>query len=285
MITQSMIQKVRGKNAFLIFLLGAAGLSAQTTSINANIRGGGGNENKCTIEVDVDSSAEVEISGGQARMRTLGGSPASFRRMDCTSPMPNNPANFRFQGVDGRGSQTLVRNPSGSRGPAVVRIDDPQGGREGYTFDIFWSGGDTSYNNGYPSNGNNGYPNNGGFGNGNNNNGNNNNGGFGNNGNYGGYRNGSYGRDRWNGRWGNWNQANVDTAMRTCHDAVNDRLRRQGYDNVQFGNVDFDNNRNRPDYIQGNVRASRRRGGDNFNFSCQVDFASGRLGNVNLDRR
>jgi hypothetical protein len=42
--------------------------------------------------------------------------------------------------VDGRGRQTLLRDPSSNRGTAVVRIEDPQGGREGYTFDIEWRG-------------------------------------------------------------------------------------------------------------------------------------------------
>jgi hypothetical protein len=42
--------------------------------------------------------------------------------------------------VDGRGRQTLLRDPASNRGTAVVRIEDPQGGREGYTFDIEWRG-------------------------------------------------------------------------------------------------------------------------------------------------
>jgi hypothetical protein len=54
--------------------------------------------------------------------------------------MPANPAGFRFAGVDGRGRQTLVRAPQGG-GPAVVRIEDPQGGAEGYTFDLMWQTG------------------------------------------------------------------------------------------------------------------------------------------------
>jgi len=55
--------------------------------------------------------------------------------------MPRNPVNFRFQGIDGRGNVQLVRDPQGGRGPAVVRIEDPKGGSEGYTFDLEWSGG------------------------------------------------------------------------------------------------------------------------------------------------
>src|SRR3954470_7043409 len=144
-------------------LLAASPMWAQrsTSRMSASISGGGG-EGKCTIEVVVDNTADVEINGRNAIIRTLSGAPASFRRFECNQEMPNRPTNFRFEGVDGRGSQTLVGNPMNG-GPAVIRIQDPRSGSEGYTFDIFWNGG--------------GYGNNGGY-------------------NNGGYGNGGYGRDR-----------------------------------------------------------------------------------------
>lgn len=126
---------------FLVpFLALAAVLPAQriTDSRMADIRGGGG-DGKCTIEVEVDDIAEVEIQGNRAQIRTMAGSPARIVRFVCNQVMPNNPYDFRFQGIDGRGRQELIRQPG--RGAAVVRIDDPKGGREGYTFDIFWRGG------------------------------------------------------------------------------------------------------------------------------------------------
>jgi hypothetical protein len=55
--------------------------------------------------------------------------------------MPANPGDFRFIGIDGRGRQELVQEPRSSRGAAVVRIQDPDGGAEGYTFDLVWRGG------------------------------------------------------------------------------------------------------------------------------------------------
>jgi hypothetical protein len=106
---------------------------------NANIRGGGG-DGKCTIEVEVDGAAEVEIRGTTARLRTRSGQRATWRRFDCNQAMPNRPNEFRFKGVDGRGRQDLVQDP-GNGGPALVRIEDRKGGREGYTFDITWRGG------------------------------------------------------------------------------------------------------------------------------------------------
>jgi hypothetical protein len=111
----------------------------------AQIRGGGGDRGKCTIEVQVDGVAEIEIQGDQGRLRTLSGNPSSWRRMECTEPLPPNPADFRFSGVDGRGRQTLLRDPGSNRGIAVVRIEDPQSGSEGYTFDIEWRGAGNSY--------------------------------------------------------------------------------------------------------------------------------------------
>jgi hypothetical protein len=108
-------------------------------SIRATIRGGGGNEGKCTAEVEVDGAAEVTISGETGRIRTLAGQPARWRRLDCSSPLPRTMSDFRFRGIDGRGRQDLVQDPRRG-GVAVVRISDTKGGREGYTFDLEWRG-------------------------------------------------------------------------------------------------------------------------------------------------
>jgi hypothetical protein len=89
--------------------------------------------------VVVDGVAEVEIRGETAVLRTLQGQPASWRRFVCNEPMPPRPAEFRFRGIDGRGRQQLLRDPSRD-GVAVVRLEDPQSGSEGYTFDIEWRG-------------------------------------------------------------------------------------------------------------------------------------------------
>jgi hypothetical protein len=53
--------------------------------------------------------------------------------------MPFNPLEFRFTGIDGRGRQALVREP-GRGGPALIRIEDPQSGRDSYVFDVEWRG-------------------------------------------------------------------------------------------------------------------------------------------------
>ena len=120
----------------------AGSVHAQTLERRASFLGGGSpGRGKCTIEVVVDTAAEVEIRGDRAILRNIAGQPPQWRRFECTGPLPGNPADFRFAGVDGRGRQNLVRDPRNSGGVAVIRIEDTAGGAEGYTFDIMWGGG------------------------------------------------------------------------------------------------------------------------------------------------
>ncbi len=145
---------MRSKFIFSAMLLAPfAGLiPAQPRAVyerQAEIRGGRGDEGKCTIEVDVDDVAEVEVRGGRAWLRTLAGQPATWRRFVCTEPIPANPRDFRFQGIDGRGRVNLVQDPR-QGGRAVVRIEDPKSGREGYTFDLIWRTGGGGYDGGRP---------------------------------------------------------------------------------------------------------------------------------------
>jgi len=155
---------------YLLLVTAAAmiGLPAfgQMSTRRASITGGGGDTGKCTVEVRVDGAAEVEITGDMGRIRTLYGQPASWNRFDCSSPLPRNPVDFRFRGVDGRGNVQLIRDPSSRGGTAVVRVEDPKGGAEGYTFDLEWrgsSGYDSrstnrgGYNGGYNGGSNGGY--------------------------------------------------------------------------------------------------------------------------------
>lgn len=114
---------------------------AQSVARRASFTGRDDHGNgKCTIEVYVDGSADVEIRGDRGFLRTLSGQPAQWRRFVCSGPMPANPGEFRFIGVDGRGRQELIQEPRGARGAAVVRIEDRDGGAEGYTFDLVWRG-------------------------------------------------------------------------------------------------------------------------------------------------
>ena len=131
--------------ANLIVVIGAYAamswsLSAQSLARRASFVGGGNpGAGRCTVEVVVDGAAEVEIRGDNAVLRNLQGQIPQWRRFECTGPLPANPGDFRFVGIDGRGRQQLVRDPR-SGGAAVVRIEDPDNGQEGYTFDIRWGG-------------------------------------------------------------------------------------------------------------------------------------------------
>jgi hypothetical protein len=132
------------RNLFLLATViscAAPGFAQMSSSRRATIRGGGGDSGKCTIEVRVDQSADIEINGDMGRLHTLSGQPASWTRFECSSPIPRNPSDFRFRGIDGRGQVNLVRDPRSNRGTAVVHVEDSKGGSEGYTFDLEWQGG------------------------------------------------------------------------------------------------------------------------------------------------
>jgi hypothetical protein len=125
-----------------VSILTASAVLAQAPPQERRAALAGGNPNgpgKCTIEIVADLSAEVEIRGDRAILRTTGGYPAQWRRFQCNVPLPENPVNFRFEGIDGRGSQQM-RQAAGAGRPAIIRVDDPRPGTEGYTFDIIWNG-------------------------------------------------------------------------------------------------------------------------------------------------
>src|ERR1700684_4016816 len=97
---------------------------ANPVSRRATITGGGGN-GRCTIEVSVDHAAEVEISGDTGLLTTTAGQPASWRRFQCNAPLPRNPVDFRFGGVNGRGTVRLIQDPRSTGGRGGGPIYDP----------------------------------------------------------------------------------------------------------------------------------------------------------------
>jgi hypothetical protein len=344
-----------------VLTLMAGALEAQTLQRRATMTGNANaEEGKCTIEVVVDGAAEVTIQGDYATLRNLSGQPPQWRRFECNRVMSSNPAEFRFRGIDGRGSQDLVRSAQGS-GVAVIRIEDPAAGSEGFTFDIMWTGGSIQssnepyrndpYSTGPVYND----PRQGTLGandpqracedaiqrqasrrfNANANDirivqfepvmvrGN---------------RRGNQGRsnqgrqnDQFQGRFevlrGNFGQSEVyryncrvndrngrvqaqilgrDTswsndrtgssdrlgntpstntfAYQSCERAVEDRLRRDGYQNVTFGGTAYDSRSVRNDVVQGTARADARYAGDEFNFSCSMN-TDGSVRSVDVRRR
>jgi hypothetical protein len=240
--------------------------------------------------------------------------------------------------VDGRGSQELVRGPQGG-GVVVVRIQDPDGGAEGYTFDLTWGGGDRGYP---PTQGRGGMDEG--------------------RGQRGGQRfttdqavrvcqdavkqqafdrfhtgniafrttalDNNPGRQDWvtgmldirrgydrdetyrfscsvNFDTGEVRSAQIDpigpdryppgpgdtgrsagrAAMDSCQRAVEDRVRRDGYQHVDFLSIHADDRPGRNDWIVGTARADVRLRSDSFEFSCSVNLQNGDVRSVDVRRR
>jgi hypothetical protein len=77
----------------------------------------------------------------------------------------------------------------------------------------------------------------------------------------------------------------IRNAIRSCQEAVTDRLHRDGYDRITFARTAPDPNRGANDWITGSASATRRGDTRNFHFSCSVDFQSGRIRFVDVRRR
>jgi len=258
-------------------------VSGQSSQRNATIvNGGAADHGKCTIEVVVDSAAEVEIRGATATLRTVSGQAAQWRRFECTSALPANPPNFAFNGVDGRGRQSLTRDPRNG-GVAVVRIEDPSGGSEGYTFDLMWDSRGQSYsggNNNAPGNRDDHGPN------------------------YaendrnrqandrqGNDRQGNDGQYRPNYRDSDYYRRNnrgfgTQEAIQVCQAEVSRQASRQfrGSD-IRFEDTRIDDSPSRQDWLTGMIDVNRRGRDERYRFSCSVDFDRGTVRSARLESR
>lgn len=236
-----------------IFAAGGAAALAQSFERQATLTGNRNNsEGKCTIEVVVDGAADVEVRGDTAILRTLSGQAAQWRRFQCNAPLPANPVEFRFKGIDGRGHQELIEDPRRG-GAAVVRLEDPANGQEGYTFDLIWKGG--SYSSQVP-----GFE----------------------------AQNRRFNRDldkldqdadrrfEQTRRFGD--TVTEDRAMQTCEDAVIDQATERLHPQVLvIRRTAMDNSPGRDDWVVGVFEVRRGRNWDRYRFSCSVDFSNGRL--------
>ncbi len=175
-----------------------------------------------------------------------------------------NPVNFRFSGVDGRGRQTLVRDPRNG-GSTVVRIEDPESGPGDYRFDLTWGGGGQYSDRNYTQPGAQ-YP-----------------------GNYGDRRDNRDRYDRDRNRYGESDRAinrrlTPDQAMQVCQDAVRQQAGERF--NVRVRDMNF--RRTFIDEDQGRlVRGTFdvQRGYNRvqtFRFSCSVDFNDGDIRSVDV---
>ena len=74
-------------------------------------------------------------------------------------------------------------------------------------------------------------------------------------------------------------------AMDSCQRAVEDRVRRDGYQHVDFLSINVDDRPGRSDWIVGTIRADIRLRSDSFSFSCSVDLHDGDVRSVDVRRR
>jgi hypothetical protein len=207
----------------------------------------------------VDGSAEVEIRGDTGTLRDLSGQPPQWRRLECTGPIPANAVDFRFRGIDGRGRQELVRDPRNG-GSAVVRIEDKEGGAEGYTFEMTWGGGLPGGPSvgGYPDRDRGGYPDR-------------------------GYERGGYQGGVPAG--GVARRFTAEQAVNICQSSV----REQGWQrfhsrDMYFRDTRMDDNPGRNDWVVGFFDVRPNEGGERrYRFSCSVDFSTGRVRSVDMD--
>jgi hypothetical protein len=238
----------------------ASPAGAQQYQRRATMVGGSGDREKCTIEVVVDGAADVEIRGDQGTIRNISGRPAEWRRFECSASLPANPADFRFAGVDGRGRQQLLRDPR-TGGMAVVHIEDPDSGSEGYTFDLIWGGG----NNPGPARG-------------------------GNNSIIGGAISGAINgvingenrgpdRDRLPVRF------TAEQAVNECQSAVRRQAgERFGERGIEFLDTRIDDNPGRNDWVVGMIDVLRGPNSrERFRFSCSVNFDNGQVRSAQID--
>jgi hypothetical protein len=86
-------------------------------------------------------------------------------------------------------------------------------------------------------------------------------------------------------RGGNGGGGSNRRAIDNCQRAVEQRLNRDGYGQVDFRSINVDTRPGRGQWIVGDARANGRNRQDAFDFSCYVNFDSGEIRSVDVNRR
>ncbi len=73
--------------------------------------------------------------------------------------------------------------------------------------------------------------------------------------------------------------------MKVCQDSVVDRLNKDGYRYITFDRTAQDDSPGRNDWVTGIVYGKRGSRNDRFNFTCSVDFGSGRVRSVDVRKQ
>lgn len=88
---------------------------------------------------EVDSELEIRIRGNSVRYHTPSGDVLRDVRVDASRGIPREEGEITIASQRGRGSVTVVEQPSARNGyTAVIRVRDPQGGYGQYDFDVLW---------------------------------------------------------------------------------------------------------------------------------------------------
>jgi hypothetical protein len=125
---------------FILSTLAAAALAvpagAQMQRRATMVGGGNGDSGRCYAEVVVDGAAQLELRGDTASLRDLSGQQPQWQRLECTGALPPN-ADLHMT-ANGRGRAQLVEGARNG-GPAIVRIEDPEGGANVYQIELTWN--------------------------------------------------------------------------------------------------------------------------------------------------
>jgi hypothetical protein len=220
-------------------LAGPAGAQMQR---RANMTGGGnGNGGRCVADVVVDGAAELTLSGDTANLRDLSGRPPQWRNFSCTSPMPAN-ADVRVD-INGRGRAQLVSSPRNG-GPAVVRLEDPDGGAATYQVQLTWNGYNAGANQ-QPG--------------------------------FGGYRDDRDER-QYRGNFG------PQQAIQVCRDAIRQEASNRFRTNdVNFRRINVDDNPGRRVWVVGTIEVRNGRRDEQYPFSCSVNLDNGRVREARIE--
>ncbi len=89
---------------------------------------------------NVDDQLEIRMQNGQVVYRTLrGNQPTGMRANGVGAQMPRSNTTLSVVQHSGRGSVSVVQQPSAWNGyTTVLRVNDPQGGYGYYDFDLVW---------------------------------------------------------------------------------------------------------------------------------------------------
>lgn len=98
-----------------------------------------GNRSMMHWSGNVDGQLEIRLQNGRASYRTLSGAQPTAVRMSMGNMSMARGNAVSIAQNQGRGSISVIQQPSSSNGyVTVIRINDPQGGAAYYDFDLLW---------------------------------------------------------------------------------------------------------------------------------------------------